>query len=210
MKYDDALPIAEKLVDLFQPGCKRIEIAGSIRRLKPDPSDIEIVATPDLRVATRPLFGIPYQSTQLKMILSSLELGDDDNIKLHRCLGGDKYQKYWVSVDSGRTWCIKLDLFLVTPPADWGIIYLIRTGPADFSHWIVTPRSVGGGMPDCYHLQDGRIMDLANKNYISCPEEIDFLFFSGLDWIEPKDRHPIWRLSARNSTLQPIPQRAKS
>jgi DNA polymerase/3'-5' exonuclease PolX len=207
MKYDEALPIAEKLVELLILGCKRIEIAGSIRRLKPDPSDIEIVAIPDLLPA-RPLFGIPYQSTQLGMILSSLELGDDENIKLHRCLGGDKYQKYWVSIDCGRTWCIKLDLFLVTPPAEWGVLYLIRTGPSEFSHWIVTPQSVGGGMPDGYHLEGGRIQDLASRQFIyPCPDEIDFLHFCGLDWIEPKDRHPVWRRQAHKSTFRPIPQR---
>jgi DNA polymerase/3'-5' exonuclease PolX len=192
MKYEEALPIAEKLVELLIPGCKRIEIAGSLRRLKPDPADIEIVAIPDQRSA-RPLFGVPYQSTQLAMILSSLELGDDEEIKLHRCLGGDKYQKFWVSIDCGRTWCIKLDLFLVTPPAEWGVLYLIRTGPADFSHWIVSPQSIGGGMPDGYHVQDGRILTADNKRYHPCPEEIDFFKFCGLDFIEPRSRCPVWR-----------------
>jgi DNA polymerase/3'-5' exonuclease PolX len=202
MKYDQALPIAEKLVDLLRPGCTRIEIAGSIRRLKAEPGDIDLVAIPDQRPA-RPLFGIPYRSNQLEMILESLALGDDDDIKLHRCLGGGKYQEYWVSIDAGRTWCIKLDLFLVTPPADWGCLYLIRTGPADFSHWIVSNQSIGGGMPDGYHLQGGRIQDKATGQFVyRCPEEIDFLHFCGLDWIEPRDRRPIWRrTAARRITL---------
>jgi DNA polymerase/3'-5' exonuclease PolX len=194
MIKDEALPIAQKLVDLLIPGCTRIEIAGSLRRLKPEVGDIEIVARPDLRPA-RPLFGIPYQSTQIEMILQSLELGDDEYIRLHRCLGGNKFMQYWVSIDGGRTWCIKLDLFLITPPADWGVIYLIRTGPKEFSHWIVTPKSIGGGMPDGYHCQDGRIMDLQNKFHAPCPEEIDFFKFCGLDYMEPNSRCPVWRRS---------------
>ncbi|NIN36317.1 MAG: hypothetical protein GTO60_14990, partial [Gammaproteobacteria bacterium] len=38
--------IAEQLVSAFAEHCERIEIAGSIRRLRPDIGDIEIVAIP--------------------------------------------------------------------------------------------------------------------------------------------------------------------
>jgi DNA polymerase/3'-5' exonuclease PolX len=38
--------IAEALVELLTPACQRIEIAGSIRRKKLYPNDIEVVAIP--------------------------------------------------------------------------------------------------------------------------------------------------------------------
>jgi DNA polymerase/3'-5' exonuclease PolX len=46
MKLEQALEIAEKVKALLAPHCERIEIAGSIRRKKPDVKDIEIVAIP--------------------------------------------------------------------------------------------------------------------------------------------------------------------
>ena len=60
MKYEEALKIAEEVKALLAPHCLRIEIAGSIRRKKPEVKDIEIVAypsptTPDcLKVALPP------------------------------------------------------------------------------------------------------------------------------------------------------------
>jgi DNA polymerase/3'-5' exonuclease PolX len=46
MKRDDALPIAEKLVTELSPMCERIQIVGSIRRMKPFVNDIDIVMQP--------------------------------------------------------------------------------------------------------------------------------------------------------------------
>jgi len=42
----DARVIAESLMAALGPGCERIEIAGSIRRGRPDVGDIELVAIP--------------------------------------------------------------------------------------------------------------------------------------------------------------------
>lgn len=196
MIYDMALPLAEKLQALLAPGCKRIEIAGSVRRQKADPGDIELVAIPDMR-PPRPLFGYKGCTTTLDFILAGLERGDDEAICLHPILGGPKYKKYWVSLDGGISQCIKLDLFLCTPPSDWGVEFLIRTGPSEFSHWLVSPRYVGGGMPNGYHCEGNRIVAYDDGTYIPCPEEIDLLRFCGLDWIEPKNRIPMWQRPVR-------------
>ena len=54
MKRDEGMPLeyaremAEALVDLQAPACERIEIAGSVRRQKAKPNDIDIVAVPKL------------------------------------------------------------------------------------------------------------------------------------------------------------------
>lgn len=189
MKYDEALPIAEKLLSLFKPGCNRIEIAGSIRRLKPEPNDIEIVAIPDSEPYCF-VFGHPEIHNFLDAILHELEIGDDEKIRLHETKGGLKFKQFWVSLDGGHIWAIGLDLFLVTPPADWGVISVIRTGPADFSHWIVTQRCFGGALPSGLHIQNGRVLT-SDGEHIPCSEEIDFLNVCNLDWIEPKDRRPI-------------------
>lgn len=46
MKLDKALEIAERIKELLAPYSERIEIAGSIRRKKPEVKDVELVAIP--------------------------------------------------------------------------------------------------------------------------------------------------------------------
>jgi hypothetical protein len=40
-----------------------------------------------------------------------------------------------------------VDLFQVIGPAQWGVIYAIRTGPGDFNHLLATNRRFGGACP---------------------------------------------------------------
>lgn len=47
MKLRIARLQAEQIIEKLSPYCKRIEIAGSIRREKPEVGDIEILAVPD-------------------------------------------------------------------------------------------------------------------------------------------------------------------
>jgi hypothetical protein len=82
---------------------------------------------------------------------------------------------------------------------------LIRTGPAEFSHWIVTPRMRGGGLPNGYCVVDGRVVSNNNHDYIPCAEEIDFLRFCRLAWIEPSQRRPMWMRPVRSIAVpQPV------
>ena len=205
MDYDLALPIAERMIDLLAPACKRIEIAGGLRRQKPDPHDIELVVVPYLR-APRPSFGCPAYLTTLDAILASLARGDEDDLLIHLSLNGPKFKQFSISMDGGQHWLIKLDLFLCTPPSDWGVLYLIRTGPAEFSHWIVTQRCRGGGLPNGYRVEDNRVLARTTNDYIPCPEEIDFLNFCKLDWIAPSIRRPLWQRFLRRIA---VPQVAK-
>ena len=46
MELQQAQALAEELASGLEPGCTRIEIAGSVRRGKPEPHDLEIVAIP--------------------------------------------------------------------------------------------------------------------------------------------------------------------
>ncbi|RJP53605.1 MAG: hypothetical protein C4583_04265 [Anaerolineaceae bacterium] len=212
MKHADALKIAEELVECLRPVCTRIEIAGSIRRGKADVKDIEIVAIPDLTPVPRPRaeFGKPIPKmfkTKLDAILEELF---QEN-KLQREKDGEKYKKLIIDPQEfgvdGEPWGgsttlihpVKVDLFLVTPPAEWGVQMVIRTGPAEFSHWCVTRVRNGGAMKNTHRVQDGAVWlgDREEKNpdpstKLSMPEEIDFLNFLGLGWIEPGEREARW------------------
>ena len=59
MKYkaEVARAVAEGLVKLLKPGCRRIEIAGSLRRKKKEVEDIELLCIPKFEEASRDLVG---------------------------------------------------------------------------------------------------------------------------------------------------------
>lgn len=172
MLYDQALAIAGHMVDFLQPRCQRIEIAGSLRREKPVVGDIEIVAIPRpaLDMFAQP---IPMERDHALNYVDWGEVGD---------LGknGNKFKQ--VQLHDG----ISLDLFIVTPPAQWGVIFLIRTGPAEYGHRIVTPRQQGGSLPSNMLFEGGAIW--CNGHKYETPEETDVYHLIGLPWVHPRER----------------------
>jgi DNA polymerase/3'-5' exonuclease PolX len=196
MILEEARCIADKLVRILAPTCHRIEIAGSVRRQCVEVGDIEIVAIPDLR-PPRATFGSRLYATPLSALIGSITPDDYNGLVLYPMKDGPKYKQLKVSLNGGQDWLINLDLFLVTPPADWGVLQVIRTGPAAFSKWIVSPKFIGGGLPSTYRVEDGAVWKNGTNDYIPMPEEINFLNFCGMGWIEPQNRRPLWEQSIR-------------
>jgi len=196
MKYADALKAAESLVEHFRPACERIEIKGSLSRLKQDVKDIDILLVPDLTPLPRPRleFGKPMPIVHKTMLDKMIaEMRDEGLIILEK--NGPRGKRFYVTAVS-----ISAELYLVLPPATWGVRSLVVTGPADFSHWVVTRRKMGGALPNGYRVQDGavwegerQVMDLEGETIVGFDEEKDFLNFLGLGWIEPKDRVAKWK-----------------
>jgi len=191
--------IAAQLVDQFAPYCERIAIAGSIRRGKPDPHDIELVCVPKLAMREIPgqvmLGGSPPTET---FSVLDFELG---KMKAHGELKdrkGSDGKGAWgprfkraLYVHEGRQ--VPLDLFSVISPAQWGVIFAIRTGPADFSHLLVTSRLQGGAMPSTMAVSGGQLRH--GGVVVQTPEESDFFAAMGLPCWEPEDRD-VYRLRA--------------
>lgn len=184
MEYFAALNIAKQVLLILEPYCERIEIAGSIRRGKPEVHDIELVAKPKTK-ALVDLFGEKCGETSL---LNNRELMEPlGEIKK----SGPKFTQ--IALREG----VMLDLFMVTPPADWAVLYAIRTGPAEFSRWIVTNRSYGGALHNGYKCEDGRIISNGGTNEHYFYREARFLDWLGIGWIKPADRLPKWNFFSR-------------
>ena len=192
---DDPIAVA---VDL-KPYCV---VGGGIRRGKADCHDIEIVAMP-VQKAPPLVFGQKeiYKTYFDKAIADMLEEG----ILLRKIKAGNRMKQYDVnlkyfglpvSVDP-----FNVEFYLCIPPSQWGVLYTIRTGPSDFSHWMVTERRKGGALPDGYICKDNVIgkrvhvegeKEDERDGEIPMPTEADFFQFCGLDWIEPSKREARW------------------
>jgi DNA polymerase/3'-5' exonuclease PolX len=197
----EALKIAMDVMEILKPACSRMEVKGSISRLAAHVKDIEILAIPDLTPLPlpKPEFGNPnpiIHKTKLDELIYSMRYKKEGE-SAPWLLGknGDKYKQIWLYHHS-----LAVDLFLVTPPAQWGVQAVIRTGPADFSHWMVTTRSQGGALLDEYIVQDGVVgkrvrssKGYAREGAISMPEEVDFFRLCGMDWVEPCLRVARWK-----------------
>lgn len=174
--YEEGLLAAERLVEQLSPGCARIKIAGSIRRQKSTVKDIEIVAIPRF-TATRDLFGVEIaRRSELDVVLAEHDL--EPRYREDGALQGigEKAKFYRES-----TMRIPLDLFVCNPDT-WGVIFLLRTGSADFNKRLVMHmRAIG------YAMKDGRIYDPKGQ-ICATPEERDVFKLLKVKWREPEDR----------------------
>ena len=163
---------ADTVINTLAPFCERIEVAGSVRRQKAEVGDLEIVAIPKM-IDTLNLFG-DIVGAQSQLDLFNFEL-------FGRVIkGGSRYKQIEMRVG------INLDLFLVLLPAQWGVIFLIRTGSADFSRMMVTQKVKGGYLPSDCRVKDGAIW--RGETMLSTPEESDFFNLCGMDVVPPEKR----------------------
>lgn len=138
---EDALPVAERVVEWLRPGCERIEIAGSLRRGRPIVHDIELVAI--AQVVDRPdgMFNTARVDVLDERIAGLMANGylAPRLVENHRGDGSVDVQhklgpafKALVTAEG-----IEVDLFIVRPPATWGCIFALRTGPGTWNTRLV-------------------------------------------------------------------------
>lgn len=174
LTYQSAKSLAAKIVSELRPACQRIEIAGSIRREKPTIGDIEIVAIP---LQQLDLFDNPAGSL--------LDLHLEQLASNGRIFKGDRWGPNYKKFHPAACPHCAVDLFITTPE-QWGVIFTIRTGSADFSHKLVTARLQGGLLPSHLRVSGGRIWD--GDTALQTPEEADVFRVCELGWMEPKAR----------------------
>jgi DNA polymerase/3'-5' exonuclease PolX len=191
MNLDAARQIADGLVRQMRPYCERAEIAGSIRREKPDVKDIEIVAVPTWELApveeqVRDLFGHPGKLPDNTNLLHfwAMKLAREAGVRWIK--PGTSEVIPWEPKPDGKYWrglvdeTIKLDLFLASRD-NFGLIYLIRTGSADFSEAVVT-HAKRIGLP----CKEGFLRDHGEPQ--PTREEPDVFARLGLEYVEPRLR----------------------
>ena len=166
--------------------CERFEIAGSIRRRKPDIGDVDIVAIPRFEeIPSADMFATPVLTNLLWHRVDDLLAAGE--IKKHerdteaglRTCWGDKLR----SVEfRGCAYDINL-----ADKDNWGPMLAIKTGPAELSKAIVTnlPR-YGYACRDGFHVWDLK----CSPGPRMLPELTEEMFFgmAGIPFKEPEKR----------------------
>ena len=168
MNLTQATQIAERIRAELAPFCERIEIAGSIRRRKSEVGDIEIVCIP--------------RTYEIGLLFGELILRDQgfcsqvERWPMIKGLASGKYTQRLLPEG------IYLDLFMARAE-NWGLIYAIRTGSAEYSHRVLASGWVRNG----YHSVDGMLIKGFHK--IPVREECELFDLIGLPWREPWKRN---------------------
>lgn len=176
MDLDTARRLALEIKSHVEVVTTQCEIAGSIRREKPEVKDIELV-----------LIVSDYNAMfeRVKKFGRFIKPGVPDVIDWAPKVGA-KYLR--VMTDAG----IKLDMF-IAEQKNWGPLYCIRTGsaagpegsvfngfvPAMFKRWkkVSNGGKMTGGQPQ-----------LPNGHLISIDEEWKYFELLHVEWVEPRDR----------------------
>lgn len=184
-----ARQVADKLVAQLAPFCERIEVAGSIRRQKPDVGDIELVAIPKVEqretAVQMSLFGgglpmmvdVSLLDEALERMIAEKAITNDGP----NHAWGDRMKKFWLRLSGTNV--AQVDLFITTPES-WGSIFTIRTGPWDFGKALMEHINRCG----IYRQMDGALVNRATGQVVPTLEERDYFTAIGVIWLPPERR----------------------
>ena len=172
-----AREIAEDFIRQISSACDRIEIVGSLRRIKIGVNDIDLLVIPRfLQMEDETLFGGPYQENQLDKTLSQLCLSR--NLELDA--NGSKIKRFLKTVDGD---IVPIDLYVATEQTWWTLL-LIRTGSRQ--HNIKLARKA---MELQMHLKaDGSGLLTNSGSIISVHSEEEVFQHLKLDYRLPEER----------------------
>lgn len=170
MELEKAKVIAEKIKALLESSCERIEIAGSIRRQKPEVGDIELLAIP------RYVAGSDMLDAKIQTLIQ-LTVLDYRRNKLGSKVYGPK-NKLLCHLESG----IGVDIFSTTEEC-WPVALVVRTGGKETNKRIATAALRKGYQFHAY----GRGFSTPTGGIV-CHSEREVFEAAGLPYQEPWER----------------------
>jgi DNA polymerase/3'-5' exonuclease PolX len=174
----DVRPVADDLVARLRPACERLEIAGSIRRARPEVGDIELVAIPRFEDRERPsqgtLFGPerPPRAERANLLWDAV-----DALGVSCAKRGPVYRQFaWRGV--------RVDVY-TCERGNWGWILFHRTGPGYLRAKIGSMLVARG-----FAAVDGWIWDARGLSIdrVETPEETDVFRLLGIPELPPDRR----------------------
>ena len=171
MELEKARAIAEKIKAILESSCERVTIAGSIRRRKPYPNDIELLCIPKY------IAGVDMLDAKIQTMIHFDMLDYRLNKRGSKVYGPKN--KLLTHLPSG----IGVDIFSTTAEC-WPIALVVRTGGKRTNKEIAT-RAIERGMR--FHAY-GRGFTLPNGGELVCHSEKDVFRAVGLRYLEPEER----------------------
>lgn len=188
MRLETALELAHGYLLQLAPVTHRAVIAGSVRRGLRQVGDIEIVVQP--RMIADGLFGEQRPDTEAILAVAR-RLGEVTK-------AGDRYIRVEAPYfrTPGHLETVGVDIYMVHPPAQWGCILAIRTGPARLGRWAMQCLARRG-----YVHRDGAIWRRTGRHErsfngewrevlepVEVPDEETFFRIAGLPCLPPSRR----------------------
>ena len=165
MTLDLGQRYAEKIIAELSPMCERIEVAGSIRRQRPQVGDIDLVILPkpgqQRAIRTRCLASGPVVLADGKQNVR-IKLTTGVQVELYFAIHGDGD-------------------FFRKQPCTWGTLLLCRTGSKEFNIWFARCALAAGWHWNPY-------FGLWRSGHGIAAEEPDLFKALALDYIEPEAR----------------------
>lgn len=160
---------AARLVEWLSPFCERIEVAGSVRRRKATPADLDLVAIPRIE-EVRDMFGV----------VTSRRNSAWREIDRRATADGWTVLKAGPEIVSVVAKGVQVDIFWAEP-LTWGTVLLCRTGSKEHNIWLAEYAKARGGK---WHPGAG--LYLGNHRVSATEEEIYRAL--GMEPLEPSRR----------------------
>lgn len=178
---EEASGIAQRFLELVEPNSERIIVAGSIRRKRPWPRDIDIVAIPKFGEVEKDAWFAP-----IKVKTSLLQARVDELIEkgvVKRRVKSDGKTMVGDLVAFIEFEAMPLDVYYSTEETWWGLVQM-RTGSARFNRMLAT-RALRMGLK--YH-GDGHGVTRKGVRIDDGSSEDNIFKALDLKYLRPEDR----------------------
>ena len=170
LPLDEALSLAQDVADTLGPLVAELKCVGSVRRKRPRVGDIEFLARPHAELGLFGERGAPI----VRDVRDALH-------GIGRWLrGGDRQM---VVTDLYGAKGVRLEVYLQHPPAEWGSLLAIRTGPGDLGRYCVTRMRARG-----FLHKAGRVIRIGSGEHVPTRTEEDFFACAGVECLPPGRR----------------------
>ncbi len=180
MQLDQAREIGLEIIETLTPGCEQIVIAGSIRRDKPEPKDVEIVYRSKIEIVRLNLFENGPRAATERLVGDMVQNGTwryDDVVRRN----GPRYKRLIYKQ-------VVIELFRADCD-NWGYILALRTGPGEFNKLWATKSWAGGCCPLDIELRSGYLW--RNGKKVTVSKEADFFNEMRIPHWPPAERNPV-------------------
>jgi DNA polymerase/3'-5' exonuclease PolX len=169
MKLATAQRLAGRIRDDLAPFCEHCEIAGSIRRQRPEVGDIDVVCLPKGEAGLHDLIERCERRTRCTKT--------GEQYRLFELQGGGQLD-LWIAHAASA------DLFGNVTPANWATLLVCRTGSAEFNVMIARrAREVG-----LHWNPHAGLQKLLGRTAVVTETEEDFFRELNLEFVRPEDR----------------------